>query len=87
VKVNFHTNLDLACFERWPELTDPPRVGEYVESKSGLELKVVRVTYKSTIRMNGYGDEAIAVVELHLGSAWDGRTIADFNKWDRERIR
>lgn len=86
MKVVFRTNLDLAFPETWPDLDHIPQIGSYVESKSGLELKVVGVTYKLT--GSAWGEKTTqAHVELHLGTAWESRSIADFNKWDRERVR
>jgi len=77
--VSFHTNLDLHFPETWPEMDHVPQIGSRIESKSGLELKVVGVNYRW--RRDG---KAYAVVELHLASSM---TIEQFNKWDRERAR
>lgn len=59
------TNLDDYKREDWPtKFVAVPRVGDWVESKGGKILAVVKVTHRMVA-----GEPSIAV-ELHKGSGW-----------------
>lgn len=77
------TNLDL-CNEVWPDLEETPQVGAYVESKRGLRLKVVAVTYKQVATIIGpafdHQKETIVEVELWL-SPGEFASLDHFRKW------
>ncbi len=77
MKINFYTHL-LDTYEKFPDdLPVVPRVGELVESESGIVLKVVGVLYS----LKGIK------VELHLSDAWKGKSIRDFEVWYENRKR
>lgn len=62
------TNIDEARRETWPtDFLTCPRVGDYVQARSGYRLKVVEITHGMRInRSMGHDDfEPYIEVELH----------------------
>lgn len=63
-KARCFTNLDDFKREDWPdEFAFPPRVGDYVESRSGKRLKVVSIMHSGGY--TGPSSRPLVVVELH----------------------
>ena len=85
IKVNCHTNLDLANAEEWPtELPSVPRVGDLIQSKHRwnnkfqLTLKVVRVYWKY---VRGYSkDQDRYEPFIELNTDFD-MTTREFYEW------
>jgi hypothetical protein len=71
MKVHCFTYLDEYRQQQWPsELAARPLVGDWVESSSGMKLKVVSVTHSRSARRQhantlGAKPEPILKVELH----------------------
>ncbi len=94
--ITFFTNLDeaqpyvrrmneSASRDGAPWVGSVPRKGDRIEferqSRKGFrfDLEVVSITHNAT------GSETR--VELHLGSAWGGRSIADWMEWFKRHER
>jgi hypothetical protein len=94
MNIRCHTNLDLHPCERWTsELPCRPMVGDIITSSTGLELEVVRISFKegsSMVSLDGYGErklkETICHVELHLPK-YRFENISKFQEWYKNRDR
>jgi len=103
MKIRCHTNLDLHHSETWiDELPCRPMVGDLITSSSGLELQVVRVSFKERVQQSfreqddgangihristGGYREVIAETELHL-PPHRYENISAFEKWYKNRNR
>lgn len=89
MKIKCHTNLDLHPSETWiDELPCRPMVGDLITSSSGLELQVVRISFKEESRTGlsstDIYKEIVAHTELHL-PPHRYENITAFGKWYNNR--
>lgn len=83
VPVHCHTNLDDAKGQEWPsQLPCRPIVGDVIQSKAGLELKVVAITFRHSKRLSGFRGEGweCVDVELHM-CLYQGKSVLEFQNW------
>lgn len=78
MKTYFRTNLDLNPNESWPIIDCIPPKGTLIQSNTGLELEVYRVTVKKNDL------EIFASAELHLPMT-RFKNVSDFQKWYKNR--
>jgi hypothetical protein len=89
MNIHCHTNLDLYPYERWPvELPCRPMKGDLITSNTGLELEVVRVSFKEVKSDDPdpiYDTTYVkCYVELHLPKH-RFENISKFEEWYRKR--